>query len=176
METFRACRETFLGAFAGRNSRARDNFATTGGEETPRDGKCQFTPASPEIFPPPPSRPIIGVAGPFQVAAAVAQDYEVSDIQCSGAGSAADLLTAKIKRPVGFRGAPLFADDRSANPLADIHCQIRPDPNDPQEDNYFLKVTDFSRCGILKRNVSHPAIERVTRNAILQGGGPCPSG
>ncbi|KAL0114568.1 hypothetical protein PUN28_011699 [Cardiocondyla obscurior] len=86
------------------------------------------------------------------VAAAVAQDYEVSDIQCSGAGSAADLLTAKIKRPVGFRGTPLFADDRSANPLADIHCQIRPDPNDPQEDNYFLKVTDFSRCGILKRN------------------------
>ncbi|KAL6436641.1 hypothetical protein ACFW04_004833 [Cataglyphis niger] len=86
------------------------------------------------------------------VAATVAQDYEVSDIQCSGAGSAADLLTAKIKRPVGFRGAPLFADDRSANPLADIHCQIRPDPNDPQEDNYFLKVTDFSRCGILKRN------------------------
>lgn len=91
----------------------------------------------------------------FQVAATVAQDYEVSDIQCSGAGSAADLLTAKIKRPVGFRGVPLFADDRSANPLTDIHCQIRPDPNDPQEDNYFLKVTDFSKCGILKRNVSH---------------------
>lgn len=93
----------------------------------------------------------------FQVAATIAQDYEVSDIQCSGAGTAADLLTAKIKRPVGFRGTPLFADDRSANPLADIHCQIRPDPNDPQEDNYFLKVTDFSRCGILKRNVSHRA-------------------
>ncbi|OAD57157.1 hypothetical protein WN48_02707 [Eufriesea mexicana] len=88
----------------------------------------------------------------FTVAATVAQDYEVSDIQCSGAGSAADLLTAKIKRPVGFRGAPLFADDRSANPVTDIHCQIRPDPNDSQEDNYFLKVTDFSRCGILKRN------------------------
>ena len=60
----------------------------------------------------------------FQIAATVAQDYEVSDIQCSGAGSAADLLTAKIKRPVSFRGAPLFADDRSANPLTDIHCQI----------------------------------------------------
>lgn len=103
----------------------------------------------------------------FQVAATVAQDYEVSDIQCSGAGSAADLLTAKIKRPVGFRGTPLFADDRSANPLADIHCQIRPDPNDPQEDNYFLKVTDFSRCGILKRNVSHRS--RVTRNWFLWG-------
>ncbi|KAI4487316.1 hypothetical protein M0804_005465 [Polistes exclamans] len=82
----------------------------------------------------------------------VAQDYEISEIQCSGAGSAADLLTAKIRRPIGFRGAPLFADDRSANPLIDIHCQIRPDPNDPQEDNYFLKVTDFSRCGVLKRN------------------------
>ncbi|XP_054016215.1 uncharacterized protein LOC128896778 [Hylaeus anthracinus] len=92
------------------------------------------------------------IAGFCTVAVTVAQDYEVSDIQCSGAGSAADLLTAKIKRPVNFRGAPLFADDRSANPLTDIHCQIRPDPNDPQEDNYFLKVTDFSRCGILKRN------------------------
>ncbi|XP_067207191.1 uncharacterized protein [Linepithema humile] len=92
------------------------------------------------------------IAGFCTIAATVGQDYEVSDIQCSGAGSAADLLTAKIKRPVGFRGTPLFADDRSANPLADIHCQIRPDPNDPQEDNYFLKVTDFSRCGILKRN------------------------
>ncbi|XP_076234288.1 uncharacterized protein LOC143179121 [Calliopsis andreniformis] len=88
----------------------------------------------------------------FQVVATVAQDYEVSDIQCSGAGSAADLLTAKIKRPVSFRGAPLFADDRAANPLTDIHCQIRPDPNDPEEDNYFLKVTDFSKCGILRRN------------------------
>lgn len=109
----------------------------------------------------------------FQIAATVGQDYEVSDIQCSGAGSAADLLTAKIKRPVGFRGTPLFADDRSANPLADIHCQIRPDPNDPQEDNYFLKVTDFSRCGILKRNVSHP-IKRVTRNWFLRGFAPIP--
>ncbi|XP_012259326.2 uncharacterized protein LOC105687925 isoform X2 [Athalia rosae] len=82
----------------------------------------------------------------------LAQDYEVSDIQCSLAGSGSDLLTAKIRRPVGFKGAPLFADDRSANPLTDSNCQIRPDPNDPQEDNYLLKVTDFSRCGILKRN------------------------
>ena len=89
----------------------------------------------------------------LQIVATVAQDYEVSDIQCSGAGAASDHLTAKIKRPVGFRGSPLFADDRSADPLTDIHCQIRPDSTDPQEDNYFLKVTDFTRCGILKRNV-----------------------
>ncbi|XP_012271709.1 uncharacterized protein LOC105695055 isoform X1 [Orussus abietinus] len=95
---------------------------------------------------------IIRVPANSGILLTVAQDYEVSDIQCSGAGSAADLLTAKIKRPVGFKGAPLFADDRSANPLVDIHCQIRPDSNDPQEDNYFLKVTDFSRCGVLKRN------------------------
>nr|XP_050853956.1 uncharacterized protein LOC127065539 [Vespula vulgaris] len=96
---------------------------------------------------------ILGILVLFStVSVIVAQDYEISDIQCSGAGSAADLLTAKIRRPIGFRGAPLFADDRSANPLIDIHCQIRPDPNDPQEDNYFLKVTDFSRCGVLKRN------------------------
>ncbi|XP_046413461.1 uncharacterized protein [Neodiprion pinetum] len=82
----------------------------------------------------------------------LAQDYEVSEIQCSLAGSGSDLLTAKIRRPVGFKGAPLFADDRAANPLTDPSCQIRPDPTDPQEDNYLLKVTDFSRCGILKRN------------------------
>ncbi|XP_011503858.1 PREDICTED: uncharacterized protein LOC105366944 isoform X2 [Ceratosolen solmsi marchali] len=66
--------------------------------------------------------------------------------------SDSDLLTAKIKRPNGFRGDPLFADDRTADPLLDIQCQIRPDINDPQEDNYFLKVTDFTRCGIIKRN------------------------
>lgn len=92
------------------------------------------------------------IAGFCTVAATVAQDYEVSEIQCSGAGSANDLLTAKIKRPVGFKGSPLFADDRAADPLTNINCQIRPDPNDPQEDNYFLKVTDFTRCGILRRN------------------------
>ncbi|XP_014217951.1 uncharacterized protein LOC106646426 [Copidosoma floridanum] len=86
------------------------------------------------------------------VVATVAQDYEVSEIQCSGASSSADLLTAKVRRPIGFRGGPLFADDRAADPLHDPHCQIRPDPTDPQEDNYFLKVTDFTRCGILKRN------------------------
>lgn len=91
----------------------------------------------------------------LQLGSSNAQDYEVSDIQCSGSGSASDYLTAKIKRPIGFKGTPLFADDRSADPLVDIHCQIRPDSNDPQEDNYFLKVTDFSRCGILKRNVSN---------------------
>jgi len=121
---------------------------------------------------PPPAAALSLFGSWFQIAATVGQDYEVSDIQCSGAGSAADLLTAKIKRPVGFRGTPLFADDRSANPLADIHCQIRPDPNDPQEDNYFLKVTDFSRCGILKRNVSHP-IKRVTRNWFLRAFPSC---
>ncbi|XP_008544245.1 uncharacterized protein LOC103568967 [Microplitis demolitor] len=82
----------------------------------------------------------------------LAQDYEVSDIQCSSTTATTDLLTAKIKRPVGFKGSPLFADDRAADPLTDIQCQIRPDPNDSLEDNYFLKVTDFSRCGILKRN------------------------
>lgn len=90
----------------------------------------------------------------FKVAATVAQDYEVSDIQCTGSTSSTDLLTAKIKRPVGFKGGPLFADDRAADPLTDLSCQIRPDPSDAQEDNYFLKVTDFTRCGVLKRNVS----------------------
>ncbi|XP_034933966.1 uncharacterized protein [Chelonus insularis] len=94
----------------------------------------------------------IFVVGFYTIVVTLAQDYEVSDIQCSATTATTDLLTAKIKRPVGFKGAPLFADDRAADPLTDIQCQIRPDPSDPQEDHYFLKVTDFSRCGILKRN------------------------
>ncbi|XP_063971877.1 uncharacterized protein LOC135159768 isoform X2 [Diachasmimorpha longicaudata] len=92
------------------------------------------------------------VASFCTVLGTLAQDYEVSNIQCSASTATADLLTAKIKRPIGFKGSPLFADDRAADPLTDIHCQIRPEPSDPQEDHYFLKVTDFARCGILKRN------------------------
>ncbi|KAK0162260.1 hypothetical protein PV327_008612 [Microctonus hyperodae] len=92
------------------------------------------------------------LAGFCTVVVTFAQDYEISDIQCSATTVTPDLLTAKIKRPLGFKGSPLFADDRAADPLTDIHCQIRPVTNHPDEDNYLLKVTDFSRCGILKRN------------------------
>lgn len=53
---------------------------------------------------------------------------------------------------MGFKGAPIFADDRAVDPETDAFCRIKPDRNDPTELNYDLKITDFSRCGVLKRN------------------------
>lgn len=87
----------------------------------------------------------------------LAQDYDVSDIQCSFSSQGSnlgDLITAKLKKPSGFKGHPLFADDRGVNPETDFSCTIRPDRSDPNELNYDLKVIDFTRCGVLKRNVS----------------------
>lgn len=84
-----------------------------------------------------------------------AQDYDVSDIQCSFATSTSstqDLITARLKKPNGFKGSPLFADDRSVNPEIDRACTIRQEVNDPDSLAYTLKITDFSRCGVLKRN------------------------
>lgn len=86
----------------------------------------------------------------------------MSDIQCSFSSqgaSTSDMITARLKKPVGFKGAPLFADDRSVNPENDRACMIRGDPTDPDGITYALKITDFSRCGVLKRNVSEMFIE-----------------
>lgn len=82
----------------------------------------------------------------------------VSEIQCSFASSSSstpDLITARLKKPAGFKGSPLFADDRSVNPETDRECAIRPEINDPDGIAYTLKITDFTRCGVLKRNVSY---------------------
>ncbi|KAF7284951.1 hypothetical protein GWI33_013743 [Rhynchophorus ferrugineus] len=85
-----------------------------------------------------------------------AQDYEVTEIQCSfsvsNMGSTKDSIVAKLRKPEGFKGHPLFADDRSADPDTDSACQIRPDLADPAGLLYNLKISDFSRCGVLKRN------------------------
>lgn len=84
--------------------------------------------------------------------------FVVSEIQCSfsSTGSAApDLITARLKKPAGFKGSPLFADDRSVNPETDRQCLIRPEINDSDGLAYTLKITDFSRCGVLKRNVNN---------------------
>lgn len=81
----------------------------------------------------------------------------MSEIQCSFAtssSSTADMITARLKKPVGFKGSPLFADDRNVNPEADRTCSIRPESGDPDNIGYILKITDFSRCGVLKRNVN----------------------
>jgi len=65
-----------------------------------------------------------------------------------------DTIAARLRKPEGFRGSPIFADDRQVDPLIDVSCQIRPDKSDPEELTYNLMISDFSRCGVLKRNVS----------------------
>ncbi|XP_058060491.1 uncharacterized protein LOC131211142 [Anopheles bellator] len=84
-----------------------------------------------------------------------AQDYDVTDIQCSFASQGSnlgDIITARLKKPIGFKGAPLFADDRGVIPETDFACSIKHDRKDVSELAYDLKITDFSRCGVLKRN------------------------
>ncbi|CAH2091058.1 unnamed protein product [Euphydryas editha] len=91
----------------------------------------------------------------FMVPAVLAQDYDVTDIQCSfsSAGSGVrDSVSALLRKPEGFRGAPLFADDRTTDPIADPVCQIRPEPEDPTGLLYRLRINDFTKCGVLKRN------------------------
>ncbi|KAJ6645359.1 hypothetical protein Bhyg_00564 [Pseudolycoriella hygida] len=84
----------------------------------------------------------------------LAQDYDVSDIQCtfSSQGSNEDSITATLRKPSGFKGSPLFADDRSVNPEVDRLCSIEKDRNDPSEQIFNLKISDFTKCGVLKRN------------------------
>jgi len=65
-----------------------------------------------------------------------------------------DTIAARLRKPEGFRGSPIFADDRQVDPLIDVSCQIRPDKSDTEELTYNLLISDFSRCGVLKRNVS----------------------
>lgn len=65
-----------------------------------------------------------------------------------------DMLSARLRKPEGFKGTPLFADDRAVDPLSDPVCQIRPDITDVSRLTFNLLITDFSRCGVLKRNVS----------------------
>ncbi|CAG9864351.1 unnamed protein product, partial [Phyllotreta striolata] len=86
-----------------------------------------------------------------------AQDYEVTEIQCTFALGASlqgtrDSIVAKLKKPEGFKGHPLFADDRGVDAETDAACQIRPDLGDPAGLKYNLKILDFGRCGVLKRN------------------------
>ncbi|CAB3362074.1 Hypothetical predicted protein [Cloeon dipterum] len=83
-----------------------------------------------------------------------AQDYDVTNLQCSFAsnGGTRDSISAKLRKPSGFRGAPLFADDRAVDPSTDPQCQIRLDQSDPTDMTYNMLVTDFHRCGVVKVN------------------------
>ncbi|XP_044270928.1 uncharacterized protein LOC123015308 [Tribolium madens] len=92
----------------------------------------------------------------IQIVFTSTQDYEVTEIQCTFASGNSigtrDSIIAKLRKPDGFKGNPLFADDRGVDPETDHVCQIKPDLTDPTGLKYNLKITDFSRCGVLKRN------------------------
>ena len=84
----------------------------------------------------------------FQV---FAQDYEVADIDCSfgevgieNNRKVNERLRARIRKPEGFKGAPIFADDRRIDPALDPVCQIRPEPSDPNELIYNLQINDLN--------------------------------
>lgn len=81
----------------------------------------------------------------------------VADVQCtfSTVGSdIEDLITATLKRPAGFKGSPMFADDRIGVKEPNPHCIISRDTSDEDDRTYNLRINDFTRCGVLKRNVS----------------------
>lgn len=67
-------------------------------------------------------------------------------------GSKSQRLSAKLMKPAGFRGHPLFADDKRADPFSDQKCQIRQDSRETSGLVYNLLVTDLSRCGVVKKD------------------------
>ena len=89
----------------------------------------------------------------------------VADIDCAIGTGGKELLTARLRRPDGFRGIPIFADDRGAKVeglalqvpqelVEDLPCQIYQDMMDGSGRVFKLRITDFSQCGVMKRNVS----------------------
>jgi len=97
---------------------------------------------------------------PLLARRASAQDYEVADISCafSGAGE----LTARLRKPEGFAGDPVFADARRAGDRSQRHCRIRPDQRDEQGLIYDLQVDDLDECGVVKKNVSESDGETIS--------------
>ena len=63
-------------------------------------------------------------------------------------------MTARLRKPEGFEGTPIFADDRKVDPLRNPECQIRPDIADKDGLIYRLLITDLDKCGVLIKNVS----------------------
>ena len=91
------------------------------------------------------------------------QDYEVAEIECSFGETTTTTdsnqrtnqrLTANLKKPDGFKGSPIFADERKVDPAVDPDCQIRPDETDQTGITYLLKINDLTQCGVLIKNVS----------------------
>ena len=83
----------------------------------------------------------------------VAQDYSVTDIDCQYGGEAqAGIISARLRKPQGFQGVPIFADDRTIDPETSDVCSIRRNKNDVTGLVYNLNVTNFSSCGVVLRN------------------------
>ena len=89
-----------------------------------------------------------------------AQDYEVQKIECSFGEVSVEnnrrinqILSARLTKPEGFQGSPIFADDRSINPETDPICSIRNDPKDKNKLTYQLLISDLEKCGVLVKNV-----------------------
>jgi len=81
------------------------------------------------------------------------QDYSVTDIDCAyGDSYQASRLSAQLIKPDGFRGSPVFADDRLIDPALGGECSIRQAGRDTSGLVYDLLVTDFSSCGVVIRN------------------------
>ncbi|ODM95598.1 1-deoxy-D-xylulose-5-phosphate synthase, partial [Orchesella cincta] len=83
-----------------------------------------------------------------------------ADIDCAVASTGKELFTARLRKPDGFRGSPIFADDRGGaikdyivQDLQDAPCVIVPDNIGDSSGRVFkMRITDFTRCGVLKRN------------------------
>ncbi|XP_071548439.1 uncharacterized protein [Panulirus ornatus] len=95
----------------------------------------------------------------FLVVLTLGQDYQVADISCDFGedatqpdGGGHQRLSARLMKPQGFRGHPLFADDREADPFSDGKCQIRHDTQDASGLVYNLLVTDLAYCGVVRKD------------------------
>ena len=81
------------------------------------------------------------------------QDYSVTDIDCQYGGEAGNgVISAKLRKPQGFQGVPIFADDRAIDPETSEVCSIQRSKEDATGLVYHLNVTDFSSCGVVLRN------------------------
>ena len=63
------------------------------------------------------------------------------------------IIFRPCRKPEGFSGAPIFADDRKVEPKTDPFCRIKPDPSDEDGLIYMLHILDLGKCGVLVKNV-----------------------
>ena len=77
------------------------------------------------------------------------QDYSVTDIQCSQGEQGG--VSATLRKPPGFLGAPIFADARDQEPETSEVCSIR-GLGDTEGLLYGLRVSDLTSCGVVTRN------------------------